>query len=114
MISILKSPWSLLCLGPFCPLVPFGHGPFCPLVPFGHGPFWVLVPFGWSLLAGPFWPVPYGLVPFDPQSLHKHRCVLLTCPAYTYMHLENTLMITYQLTSTNRQMKTLVALPTTG
>ena len=36
------------------------------------------------------------------------------CPAYTYMHLENTLMITYQLTSTNRQMKTLVALPTTG
>ena len=38
------------------------------------------------------------------------------CPAYTYMHLENTLMIliTYQLTSTNRQMKTLVASPTTG
>ena len=89
MISILKSPWSLLCLGPFCPLVPFGHGPFCPLVPFGYGPFWVLVPFGWSLLAGlfwpvsfgqsilagPFWSVPYGLVPFDFQRL----LVLLVC-----------------------------------
>ena len=53
--------WSLLSLGPFCPLVPFGHGPF-----------WVLVPFGWSLLAGPFWPVPFGLVPFDPQSYDEH------------------------------------------
>ena len=78
MISILKSPWSLLCLGPFCPLVPFvpwsllAMVPFVPwsllvMVPFGHGPFWVLVPFGWSLLAGPFWPVPFGLVPFDFQ-----------------------------------------------
>ena len=60
--------WSLLSPGS---LVPFGHGPFCPLVPFGHGPFWVLVPFGWSLLDGPFWPVPYGLVPFDFQRLIK-------------------------------------------
>ena len=61
--------WSLLSLGPFCPLVPFGHGPFCPLVPFGHGPFWPwsllglgpfwLVPFGRSLLAGPLWLGPF-------------------------------------------------------
>ena len=51
-------------------MVPFGYGPFWAWsllgkVPFGYGPFWGLVPFGWSLLAGPFWPVPYGLVPFD-------------------------------------------------
>ena len=55
----------------FWPVFPFGHGPFwvwslLGIVPFGHGPFWVrsllgMVPFGaWSLLAGPFWPVPFG------------------------------------------------------
>ena len=60
--------WSLLGI------VPFGHGPFwvrslLGMVPFGYGPFWGQVPFGWSLLAGPFWPVPYGLVPYDFQRI---------------------------------------------
>ena len=65
--------WSLLSLGPFCPLVPFGHGPFCPLVPFGHGPFWP-----WSLLGlGPFWLVPFG------RSLLAWS--LLTSNASTYI-----------------------------
>ena len=40
----------------------------------GLGPFW-LVPFGRSLLAGPFLPAPYDLVPFDFQRL----LVLLVC-----------------------------------
>ena len=51
--------WSFLGLGPFWPWSLLG------LVPFGS----------WSLLAGPFWPVPYGLVPFDFQRL----LVLLVC-----------------------------------
>ena len=46
--------------------VPFWAWSLLGMVPFGHGPFWVrsllgMVPFGaWSLLAGPFWPVPFG------------------------------------------------------
>ena len=55
--------WSLLGLGPFW---------LWSLL--GLGLFW-LVPFGRSLLAGPFLPVPYGLVPFDFQRL----LVLLVC-----------------------------------
>ena len=42
--------WSLLSLGPFCPLVPFVPWSLLAMVPFGS----------WSLLAGPFWPVPFG------------------------------------------------------
>ena len=51
--------WSLLGLGPFWPWYLLG------LVPFRC----------WSLLTGPFWPVSYGLVPFDFQRL----LVLLVC-----------------------------------
>ena len=78
--------WSLLSLGPFCPLVPFGHGPFCPLVPFGHGPFWVLVPFGWSLLAGPLWVGPFWLPTLKKKCIFSQitlKFLILSASAHT-------------------------------